>query len=97
MLLASYKSTRPGIQGIANRVIRWRLRGDARLAAIRARFVEGDAYDWPGVAGFVWWPIRAVAVWWSCAELCAQALGMAEPWRQDPCSLHRVAAWANRS
>lgn len=27
MLLASYKSTRPGIQGIANRAIRWRLRG----------------------------------------------------------------------
>ena len=27
MLLASYKSTRPGIQGIANLVIRWRLRG----------------------------------------------------------------------
>lgn len=27
VLLASYKSTRPGIQGIANRAIRWRLRG----------------------------------------------------------------------
>ncbi len=27
MLLASYKSTRPGLQGIANRIIRWRLRG----------------------------------------------------------------------
>ncbi len=27
MLLASYKSTRPGWQGIANRLIRWRLRG----------------------------------------------------------------------
>ena len=169
MLLASYKSTRPGIQGIANRVIRWRLkgqyshseivfqpwdgvddlmpdgsaapdangalwcvssvaaerlpawsqrragctggvrfkritlsperwdfvrlRGDARQAAVRAKSVEGDKYDWPGVAGFAWWPIRAVAVWWSCAELCAQMLGMAEPWRQDPCSLHRVAQW----
>jgi len=31
---------------------------------------------------------------WSCAELCAQMLGMAEPWRQDPCLLHRVAQWA---
>lgn len=27
MLLVSYKSTRPGLQGIANRVIRWRLNG----------------------------------------------------------------------
>jgi hypothetical protein len=27
MLLASYKSTRPGIQGVANRIIRWRLKG----------------------------------------------------------------------
>ena len=171
MLLASYKSTRPGIQGIANRLIRWRLRGiyshseivfeptdgvddlmpdgsaapdadgalwcvssvaaerlpawsqaragryggvrfkrialsperwdfvrlhgDARLAAIRARFVEGDAYDWPGVAGFVWWPIRALAGWWSCAELCSYLIGIDEPERQDPCSLHRVAAWSH--
>lgn len=170
MLLASYKSTRPGLQGIANRIIRWRLRGiyshseivfeptdlvddlmpdgsaapvdgalwcvssvaaeklpawsqsragryggvrfkrivlsperwdfvrlhgDARLAAIRARFVEGDKYDWPGVAGFAWWLIRAVAVWWSCAELCAYLLGIREPERQDPCSLHCVAEWAH--
>lgn len=28
MLLASYTGTRPGVQGIANRVIRWRLNGD---------------------------------------------------------------------
>ena len=27
MKLASYKATRPGLQGIANRLIRWRLRG----------------------------------------------------------------------
>ena len=170
MLLASYKSTRPGIQGIANRIIRWRLRGiyshseivfeptdlvddlmpdgsaapvdgalwcvssvaaerlpawsqrragrmggvrfkrialsperwdfvrlhgDARQAAVRARLIEGDPYDWPGVLGFVWWPIRAWASWWSCAELCAHLLGLDEPWRMDPCSLHRVAQWAH--
>lgn len=27
MKLASYKATRPGLQGVANRLIRWRLRG----------------------------------------------------------------------
>ena len=170
MLLASYKSTRPGLQGIANRVIRWRLRGpyshseivfeptdlvddlmpdgsaapgpdgslwcvssvaaerlpawsqiragrmggvrfkrikldparwdfvrvkrDPRLAAVRARLVEGDPYDWPGILGFVWWAVRALAGWWSCAELCAHLLGIDEPERLDPCLLHRAAQWA---
>ena len=169
MLLASYKSTRPGWQGVANRIIRWRLRGqyshseivfepaddvadlmpdrsvdaidgslwcvssvaaerlpdwsqkragrvggvrfkrikldhqrwdlvkldgDARLAAVRAKLLEGERYDWPGVFGFVWWPIRAIAGWWSCAELCARLMGLNEPERQDPCLLHIVAGWA---
>ena len=170
MLLASYKSTRPGIQGIANRIIRWRLRGpyshseivfeptdlvddlmpdgradavdgalwcvssvaaerlppwsqtragryggvrfkrialspdrwdfvrlrgDARMAAVRARMYEGAMYDWQQVAGYASWLIPDKSSRWSCAELCAQMLGMAEPWRMDPCSLHRVAQWAH--
>ena len=169
MLLASYKSTRPGWQGVANRIIRWRLRGpyshseivfeptdlvedlmpdgradaidgalwcvssvaaeklppwsqtragryggvrfkriklspdrwdfvrlrnDARLAAVRARMYEGALYDWQQVAGYLSWLIPDKSNRWSCAELCAQALGMDEPWRMDPCSLHRAAQWA---
>jgi hypothetical protein len=171
MLLASYKSTRPGIQGLANRVIRrrlrgpyshseivfepcdliddlmpdgsaapghdgslwcvssvaaerlppwssrragkvggvrfkrivlspdrWdfvRLRGDARLAAVRGRMHEGSLYDWQQIAGYAAWLIPDKSDRSTCAELCAQLLGMAEPWRMDPCSLHRVAAWVH--
>jgi hypothetical protein len=171
MLLASYYSTRPGIQGIANRVIRWRLRGvyshseivfqpwdgvddlmpdgsaapdnngalwcvssvaaetlpewstrragrtggvrfkrikldparwetarvhaDARRAATLARQLEGDLYDWQGVAGFLAWLIHQKVDRWSCAELCAHLLGLRDPWRFDPCSLPLVVAWAN--
>lgn len=163
MLLASYKSTRPGIQGIANRVIRWRLRGpyshseivfeptdmvddlmpdgradavdgslwcvssvaaerlpsgqyggvrfkrivlhpgrwefvrlkaDPRVAAARAKLVEGGRYDWQGVLGYLSWLIPHRNERWSCAELCAMLAGLPEPWRQDPCSLHRVAQWS---
>lgn len=170
MLLASYKSTRPGWQGVANRIIRWRLRGpyshseivfeatdgvddlmpdgsaapgpdgalwcvssvaaerlpawsktragamggvrfkritldssrwdfvrlraDARQAAVRARIHEGGLYDWQQIAGYVAWVIPDKASRWSCAELCAQAIGMAEPWRFDPCNLPCAARWA---
>ena len=79
---------------------RWdfvRLHGDARQAAVRARNHEGWLYDWQQVAGYLSWLIPDKEGRWSCAELCAQALGMAEPWRMDPCALHRVATWANRS
>ena len=41
MLLASYKSTRPGLQGIANRVIRWRLNG--AYSHTEVVFEPGDA------------------------------------------------------
>jgi hypothetical protein len=171
MLLASYKSTRPGLQGVANRIIRFRLKGpyshseivfeptdlvddlmpdgrtdaidgalwcvssvaaerlppwsqrragamggvrfkrikldpsrwdfvrlrcDARQAAVRARTHEGGMYDWQQVAGYASWLIPHRDDRWSCAELCAQLIGMAEPWRMDPCSLHRVVQWSTR-
>ena len=78
---------------------RWdfvRLRGDARMAAVRARMYEGAMYDWQQVAGYASWLIPDKVSRWSCAELCAQMIGMAEPWRMDPCSLHRVAQWSAR-
>ena len=43
MLLASYKSTRPGLQGIANRVIRMRLRGP--YSHTEVVFEPGDGVD----------------------------------------------------
>lgn len=43
MLLASYKSTRPGLQGIANRIIRLRLRGP--YSHTEVVFEPGDGVD----------------------------------------------------
>lgn len=43
MQLASYHSTRPGLQGIANRLIRWRLRGPYSHNEII--FEPGDGVD----------------------------------------------------
>ena len=164
MLLAAYKSTRPGVQGIANRLIRWRLRGqyshvevvfepgdvpghlmpdgstrpdeagalwsvssvaaerlpewsqrraghiggvrfkriafnpmrwdtvrvrdaDPMDALIRARNMEGMAYDWSGIGSYLSWWIPQDADRVSCAEFCADVLGHIDPWRADPCSL----------
>ena len=43
MLLASYKFTRPGLQGVANRLIRLRLRG--RYSHCEVVFEPGDGVD----------------------------------------------------
>lgn len=43
MLLASYKSTRPGLQGLANRIIRLRLRGP--YSHTEVVFQPGDGVD----------------------------------------------------
>lgn len=171
MKLASYRSTRPGLQGIANRLIRWRLRGpyshseivfepgdgvdglmpdgscapdaDGALwcvasvaaehlpawsarrsgrmggvrfkrialspdrwdivplhtspmrAAVRAGLIEGERYDWPAIAGFLSWLIPSSARSWTCHEACGLLMGIDQPERLDPCSLHRVAVWAD--
>lgn len=171
MLLASYKSTRPGVQGVANRVIRWRLKGqyshseivfqpwdgvddlmpdgsaapdqngalwcvssvaaetlpawsqnragrtggvrfkrinlspdrwdtvqihaDPRRAAVRAKLLEGEMYDWQGVVGFVTWMIPGNDRRWTCHELAGLLMGIEQPQRLDPCSLHQVALWAH--
>lgn len=171
MKLASYKSTRPGLQGIANRLIRWRLRGlhshseivfqpwdgvddlmpdgsaapdangalwcvssvaaeklptwsqaragryggvrfkrialdpdrwdtvtvhaDPRRAATRARLLEGEMYDWRGIAGFLSWLIPGSDRRWTCHEVAGLLMGIDQPQRLDPCSLQQVALWAD--
>jgi len=170
MLLASYKSTRPGLQGLANRLIRWRLHGlyshnevvfqpgdgvdgympdgtcapDAsgalwcvssvaaerlpawskrragkvggvrfkrinlaqdkwdlvpsdrspQYAASTARALEGAMYDWQLIASFLSWLIPGKDGRETCSGLSARLLGIPDPERQDPCSLHAVATWA---
>lgn len=68
-----------------------RLRADALAAAHDARFCDGALYDWQGVAGFLSWLIPHKAERWSCAEFCAELLGVQDAWRLDPCSLHYVS------
>lgn len=60
MQLASYKSTRPGLQGIANRLIRWRFAGP--YSHSETVFEPGDGVDalmpdgtcQPDAAGALW-------------------------------------------
>lgn len=169
MRLASYHSTRPGLQGIANRLIRLRLGGiyshneivfepgdgvdhlmpdgtcqpDAsgalwcvssvaaerlpawskrragkvggvrfkrivlaptrwhtvplhtspQRAAAFAKLLEGAMYDWQLIAGFLVWAFRGKDGRETCSGLCAFLMGLPDPERFDPCSLHAVAQW----
>lgn len=60
MLIASYKATRPGMQGVVNRIIRFRLRGQYSHSEIV--FEPGDGVDHlmpdgsatPGQDGSLW-------------------------------------------
>lgn len=49
---------------------------------------EGERYDYLGLIGFI---VRAIGhdkSRWVCSEAVAAMLGIPEPWRFDPCSLH---------
>ena len=170
MLLASYKSTRPGLQGVANIAIRIRLRGlyshseivfepgdgvghlmpdgtcdagqDGSLwsvssvaaerlpawsrqrpgriggvrfkriafdkdrwdlvpvhrnpleAATRAKAYEGAPYDWRLIVGYVSWLMPGSSTAWCCHEIAGYMLGIPNPHRLDPCSLHDVVQWS---
>ena len=51
----------------------------------------GAKYDWIGILGFIFRPIRGSRSRYFCSEAVAAALGFAEPWRMDPNQLHAVA------
>lgn len=50
---------------------------------------QGEAYDWPGAAGFVL-RTRHRTDQWFCSEWCAHALGLPESWRFSPNDLAAV-------
>ena len=54
---------------------------------------EGDKYDWLGLIGFVFRPIKGFANRTFCSEALAASIGLSEPWRFDPntlyCALNR--------
>lgn len=70
------------------------LRGNPQRAATRARLIEGQLYDWRGVAGFLAWPLGQASRRWTCHEACGLFAGIDQPWRLDPCALHQVVRWA---
>lgn len=57
---------------------------------------EGDPYDLLGVAGHVARVLGHSKRSRFCAEAMAESIGLADPWRFDPCSLAAVL-WAFRT
>lgn len=53
-------------------------------------------YDWLGLLGFVWRPLRDFRRRWFCSEACADILGIADPWRFSPAALEAVIARMGR-
>lgn len=57
---------------------------------------ENKPYDLLGNFGFLWRPIRGNAGAYFCDEAVLAALGVAEPWRFDPCAAYQVATCIQR-
>lgn len=54
---------------------------------------DGEPYDVWGNVRFLIPPLRDSAYAWFCGEALAASLGMQEPWRYDPGTLHRVLSY----
>lgn len=62
---------------------------DADEAKVKQWFVDriGLKYDWLGVLGFVFPPIKQEPKRWFCSEAVAAALGISDSWRFNPAAL----------
>lgn len=49
---------------------------------------QGQGYDVLGFVGFIARRVGHSKRRWFCSEACAAMLGISDPWRFDPCSLH---------
>lgn len=49
---------------------------------------KGKAYDYLGLARFVFGFLHPSRDKWFCSRACADALGMTDGWREDPNGLH---------
>lgn len=54
---------------------------------------EDDRYDILGLLGFVWRRQTGDQDKWFCSEAVAAMLGMSQPWRYDPMTLHSAIKW----
>ena len=55
---------------------------------------EGVGYDYLGLLGFVARAIGHNPKRFVCSEAVAEMLGISDPWRFDPCSLHAVVSYS---
>ena len=62
--------------------------GDEAAAVTWFEAHRGRKYDYAGLFGFVWRPCYGAESRFFCSEAIAAALGVAEPWRFDPNTLH---------
>lgn len=56
---------------------------------------EGDKYDVLNLLGFIWRRKDGSDKKWTCSEACASALGLKDPWRYDPNTLHSILSYKN--
>lgn len=102
--LPDYSPRRPGKIGGARfkridfaNAGKWELvpiKAQPLVAAREAADMQGERYDWLHIMSFIAWPIKQNKSRSTCAETCARLLGLPEPHRYDPCSLHGVVmAW----
>lgn len=56
---------------------------------------EGDKYDLLGNMQFILAPFGNSGDRWFCSEACAAALGMLDPWRYDPGTLHSTLSFTS--
>lgn len=64
--------------------------GSADAAWAWLRQHAGAGYDWLGLLGFVARALGHDSGRFVCSEAVAAMLGISDPWRFDPCSLHAV-------
>ena len=65
---------------------------EADVTQVQAWFASrnGTAYDWWGLMGFIFRPIKGSDVKQFCSGALAASVGLPEPWRFDPNTLHAV-------
>lgn len=72
---------------------KWRLYevpGEADFAAWWAAANDGCGYDWLGLVGHVFRPVRGLADAYTCTEAVASMMKLPDPWRFDVADLESM-------
>lgn len=74
---------------------KWRIyemAGDPRHVDAWLGEHDGQGYDWLGLLGFMWRPIRGMLGRKLCSEACAEMVGIRDGWRFGPAMLEAIVA-----